>query len=200
MIKNGAYSTREAFEMYIYFNAMKKHFIDEKYDFMQYHGKIRASVDKFQTKKDRFYYYKLSKRSDAKDFTLSNLIDNPNVWIGDLMDNDKHETIYKDWLKRKQALTHFFEIDLDEADSNFDANFTVTDGQHPKLIKLYIQRRISLETLVILMDLSNVKKYWEKNISDRIVFPDINKLCAKYKPFFLYDRYKMKKIVLDKFG
>jgi hypothetical protein len=50
------------------------------------------------------------------------------------------------------------------------------------------------------MDLSGVSKYWKKNISDRIVFPDINKLCVKYKPFLTYDREKMKQIVVDTFA
>lgn len=197
---NKVYSTRDAYDIYMYFLALKKHFTDIKYDFFKYNGKVRASVQSFETKKDKFFYFKLSKRKDAKEFILSNIVNDPNIWIGNMVGNDKCEQIYSEWLKRQQSLSYIFKSELSEIDDDFDSNFIVEDGQHPKLIKAFVQSRISIETLIILMDLSNVSKYWEKNISDNIVFPDINKTCVKYRPFLTYDKEKMKKIVLDTFS
>jgi len=193
------YSTRDAYNTYVQFLALKKHFSDEKYDYFKYNGKIKTSVNSFETKKDKFFYYKLSKRSDAKEFTLSNLLHNPNIWIGEMIGSDECEKIYTEWVKRQQSLTYTFKSDLSQIDDDFDSNFVVQDGQHPKLVRAFNQNRISLETLIILMDLSGVSKYWEKNISDNIVFPDINKLCVKYKPFLTYNKEKMKQIVVDTF-
>ena len=59
---------------------------------------------------------------------------------------------------------------------------------------------ISLETLVMICDITNCIGHWEKNISDTIVFPDINKLVRKYRPFLDYDKPKMRKILLDKYN
>jgi hypothetical protein len=62
-----------------------------------------------------------------------------------------------------------------------------------------MMNRISLETLVIVCDITGCLNYWEKNISDTIVFPDINKLVRKYHPFIEYDKLKLKKILLDNY-
>ena len=61
------YSTRDAFELYSYYMAIKKHFTST-YDFVKYGGKMRLTVDGFENRKDKFFFYKLSKRKDAKDF------------------------------------------------------------------------------------------------------------------------------------
>lgn len=194
------YSTREAYNAYVFFIAIKKHFTDDKYDYIKYNGKIKASPQTFETKKDKFFYYKLSKRKDYKEFVISNLIKNPNVWIGDLMNDEKHEAIYNDWLKKQQSLSYVFRTDLSELDEDFAQNLSVPEGQHPKLLKAYVQNRISLETLVILCDITNAFRNWDKHIKDTIVYPNINKLCVKYKPFLTYDKEKMKQIVVDTFA
>jgi len=191
------YSTRDAFDVYVYYLALKRHFTSS-YDFFKYNGKVKANATSFENRKDKFFFYKLSKRKDNRDYILANLLVKPNAWAGDLVD-DNAEAIYNDWLKRKQALTYRFKSDIMELNEDFNSNFIVEDGQHPRVLKLYSMNRISLETLVILCDLTGCLKYWEKAIQDTIVFPDINRLVKKYFPFMEYDKAKMKKILLDNF-
>jgi hypothetical protein len=191
------YSTRDAFDVYVYYLALKRHFTST-YDFFKYNGKVKANAMSFENRKDKFFFYKLSKKKDNKDYILANLLVNPNAWAGDLVD-DKAETIFTEWQKRKQALTYQFKSDIMELDEDFNSNFIVHDGQHPRVLRLYSMNRISLETLVILCDLTGCLKYWEKSINDTIVFPDINRLVRKYSPFMEYDKVKMKKILLDNF-
>ena len=45
------YSTRDAFELYSYYMAIKKHFTST-YDFVKYGGKMRLTVDGFENRKD----------------------------------------------------------------------------------------------------------------------------------------------------
>jgi hypothetical protein len=153
----------------------------------------------FENRKDKFHFYKLSKRKEAKDLILANMLVSPDSWIGDLLE-PKAENVYKDWLKRKQSLTYQFKSDINELDEDYNANFYVDRGQHPKLLKLYMMKRVSLESLIILCELSKCLRYWEKNISDTVVFPDINNLVRKYRPFLDYDKDKMRKILLDKYN
>lgn len=193
------YSTRDAYNAYIFFMAMKKHFTDDKYDFIKYNGKIKSNPQTFETKKDKFFYYRLSKKNNLKEFVISNLIKSPNIWIGDLINDEKHERIYNEWSEKQQNLSNVFRNDLSELDSDFQQNLLVVDGQHPKLLRAYVQNRISLETLVILSDMTDAFKNWDKNIKDTIIYPSINKLCVKYRPFLTYDKEKMKQIVVDTF-
>lgn len=191
------YSTRDAFNTYVDYLALKRHFTSS-YDYFKYNGKVKANAMSFENRKDKFFFYKLSKRKDSRDYILANMLENPNVWAGDLVD-DKAEIVYADWLKRKQALTYQFKSDIVELNEDFNSNFIVENGQHPRVLRLYSMNQISLESLVILCDTTGCLKYWESSIKDTIVFPDINRLVRKYKPFLEYDKLKLKKILLDNF-
>jgi hypothetical protein len=191
------YSTRDAYDIYVYYLAMKRHFTSN-YDFKKYNGKVKANVMSFENRKDKFFFYKLSKKPEAKDLILANMLVEPGMWIGDMLE-DKAYKNYEEWLKRKQSLTRTFQLDLNEFNEDFDSNILVDGGQHPRLLQLYNQRRICLETLVILNELTKCFRYWTKNITDTIVFPSINKLVNDYSPFLEFDKNRMKEIVVDKF-
>lgn len=190
------YSTKDAFELYIYYLALKRHFTSD-FDFFKYHGKVNASINSFECRKDKFFFYKLSKRKESRDVILANMVENPAFWIGDIFD-DKHEGRYVEWLKRKQTLTYSFKTEISMLTDDIESDIVVKDGQHPSLLRLYLTKNISTETLVILNDVIKFFGYWNKNISDTIIYPDINKKCKNYRPFLEYDFEKMRKIVLDK--
>jgi len=97
------------------------------------------------------------------------------------------------------SLSRVFKTDLNQLDDNFKANFTVLDGQHPFIMRMYLQNKISLETLTILATIANIFPYWDKEIVDRIVARDIIRLIRKYKPFLEFDEKKFKNIVRERF-
>lgn len=76
------YATEASFKVYIDYLALKLHFTSDKYDYHRSNGKTRASYDSYRTRKDVFYFYKLSKRKDYHEVMLANLLKNPNLWIG----------------------------------------------------------------------------------------------------------------------
>ena len=155
------YSTQDAFDLYKYYVAIKQHFTTD-YDFFKYNGKMRLNSTSFETRKDKFFFYKLTKHDNAKDKILANLLINPKVWVGEIADSEKCETIYNDWVTRQQALRYTFKSDLSELDDDFDTEFKVVNGQHPHVLKCYLQKRVGIETLVILDDLLGCFKYWDK--------------------------------------
>jgi hypothetical protein len=191
------YNTKDAYEMYIYYLALKRHFTSS-YDYHKYNGKINASITSFETRKDKFFFYKLSKRSDAKDFILANMVNDPKIWIGDIV-GEQGEKIFTEWTKKQQSLSYVFKTELGKLDEDFDSNLITKDGQHPKLLRLHTSGNISQETLIIIDDLTNVFSYWSKKVLDKIIFPDILNRCNKYKPFLNYDKTKMKNILVAQF-
>jgi|TARA_R110000796_G_scaffold4811_1_gene18265 hypothetical protein len=192
------YSTNDAYQTYVYYLAIKRHFTSS-YDFHKYNGKVNASVNSFETRKDKFFFYKLSKKTGAKDFILANIVENPNIWVGDIL-GEKGDAVFMEWKKRQQSISYVFKSELGSLDEDFDSNLITTDGQHPKLLRLYNNRSVSKETLIIVDDLTNVFSYWNKKLVDKIIFPDILNTCSKYKPFLEYDRSKMKSILVDTFA
>ena len=177
---------------------MKKHFTSDGYDYHRYNGKIRASYDKFRTRNDAYFFEKLSRRDNPEQLMLANMIVKPNVWIREIIE-EEGESRYIERQRKMDSLSRVFKTDLNQLDDNFKANFTVLDGQHPFIIRMYLQNKISLETLTILATIANIFPYWEKEIVDRIVARDIIRLIRKYKPFLEFDEKKFKNIVRERF-
>jgi hypothetical protein len=188
------------FECYKTYLALKQHFTRDSYDFHKYGGKVSASVKSFESRRDRFYFDKLSKLRDPTSFILANIIHDPNVWVGDLVTNDLSDKRYKDWAKRKQSLTYSFRDELGSLDPDFDSNFKMESGGHPPLLRLYISGRISLETLVILVHLTKCFAMWNRALEHDPVWKEVARKIVKYQPFMKYDLKKFKEIVLEKFS
>lgn len=192
------YNSKDAYNLYIYYLAIKRHFTSESYDFFKYNGKVNANPTSFETRKDKFFFYTLSKKEDGRGMILANVINDPNIWIGEI-ESDKCREIYQDWNKRKQMLSYAFKEELNELDDDFNSNIIVTDGQHPKLLKEFTRRRIGVETVIIIDELANCFRYWDKHITDTIVYPSTKTFCRKMRPFIKYDIEKMRKVVIDRY-
>jgi hypothetical protein len=194
-----SYVTEASFRTYVDYLALKRHFTNESYDYHKYNGKIRASFESFQTRNDAFYFAKLSQKQDTHNLLLSNIVKNPKIWVRELCE-EQAEQIYLDWKKRIDGLTYHFTNDLSKLNEDYKTNFSVSaNGQTPKLISLYLQKQISLETFSILAHLSNVFPYWSAEVKDKIVAGDVIKLSQKYYPFLNIDKKKFQAIVKERF-
>jgi len=187
----------DGFDIYIRYLALKKHFSSD-YDYHKYNGKVRAKIDTFRTRNDAYFFSKLGAKDHWFDLLLSNILRNPNVWIRKILDNEGEE-IYLDWKKKIDSLGHVFKTDLNQLKEDWSDNFIVYDGQHPYLMRLYIERKISLETFTILVHYANIFEYWDHKILDKIVSCDIIRIARKYKPFLAYDEKRFKTYVKDHF-
>ena len=73
------------YEAFAVFHALKLHFTS-KYDFVKYNGKCNIGKDAFMLRKDKFYFYKLSrkyKKEELFGYYISNILVNPKLWAGD---------------------------------------------------------------------------------------------------------------------
>ena len=71
----------------------------------------------------------------------------------------------------------------------FVSNF-IKDDEHPILLKEYLGKRVSLETLIILDELVEFTKTWNKKLSEDYIWQDIKKLMNNYKRFLTLDKNK----------
>ena len=192
----------DAFEAYKVYVALKNHFTSPTYDFFKYEGRTKAGHRSFDKRPDKYFFHKLAKRKDVVDYLVANFVynDNVNTWIGNLLNNNESDKCYSQLVKTRESLSYIFTNDLSHLEVEFDNNFNVVDGQHPHLLKLYLRHEISIETMIILDDLVGYMKKWNRRIEDDILWPTVYLKCKKFRPFFQYDRDKMKQIVLDKFS
>jgi len=190
-----------AYECYKEYVALKQHFTNPQYDYFKYNGKARVQTpSKFETDKDKLFYMKLAKHEDPKNVIVANLLENNKMWIRDIAYKEEAYRTYSQWLKRQQSLMYMFSQELNKLDQEFDSNFKVENHKQPKVMKLYLRKEISLETLVMLVDSVRCISYWSKKLEYDPVAEEVLLKIQKYRPFINYDKEKAKKILLDRFS
>jgi hypothetical protein len=189
------------FAAFALYNALKTHFTSSSYDYFKYHGKTNVSKDTFMKRKDKYQFYKLSRKYslvELKDFFVANFIYGSSTWVGEMTGPDG-EDVYKKWQKTTQSLTYIFNDDILSliGDESPDKMLKVSDGQYPVLMNQVMSGSIKVETLVILNDIMNFFPMWNKKISDDIIWPNFRLKCEKYTPFVIYDKVKFKNILRE---
>jgi len=192
------------YDAYREYLALKNHFTKDSYDYFKYNKKVRATVQSFYKRKDRFWFEKVSRqKSDQEvvDFFVSNLIsctDPSKLWIGEMM--REGETRYAEWKKRNQSLSYVFKEETQSLfeDLKVDDAFDCSKG-HPPVLKKFLSGNISPETMVIYDKIFLFGKDFDKKLDDP-VWETVSKKIKKYSSFLNIDvsRYKniLKEVVL----
>ena len=189
----------DPYEAYVKYLALKSHFSDKNYDFFKYNGKVRAWRTTFETRKDKYFFYKLSKQKEPIDFMLANFISNDDFYIGDIREDKANET-YMEYKKRMQSLSYVFKSDLSKMKEDFNENIIVPKNEHPYLLRLYMRKDICIETLTLIGRCVKMLTYWDKELADDIMWPDIKMKATKYSPFLNVDINKYREIILSTFN
>jgi hypothetical protein len=196
-------SENSGFAAYALYNALHLHFTSKSYDYFKYNGKTNVTKDTFAKKKDKFTFYKLSRKysiTDLKYFYIANLLENPDQWSNELLSQDAEE-IFKRWQKTNQSLTYIVQNDLDkllDLVNNPNDLLRVKDNEHPILMLNVMSKSTQLETLIIMEDILNFFSMWDKKIIETYIWPSFKMKCLKYKPFLNYDKNKFKTILKEK--
>lgn len=189
------------YEAFCLYSSLKLHFTQESYDYFKYGGKSRTSVDAFENKKDKWFYYKLSRRftnaDQARDFLVANFVHDPDVWIGHLLTGDC-DAYYHARQKVIQSLSYTFTNEIASLMSHKNPNDILMirdDMQYPILLGSLLYREISIETVCILNSLLNFLPMWDRKIKDTIHYPNTSLKIKKYTPFIQFDPTKYKLIL-----
>lgn len=186
----------EAFQLYL---AVKNHFTVKSYDFFKYNGKVKTTQASYDTHKNKYMFYKLSKKDDPLNYLVANLSEKPKLWIGDLFDKESEQR-YTEYTKRHQSLSYIFKNEIDVLLEDFDENFKIPDGDNPYLLKMFYRKKISKEVLIIIDSCVGNFKIWNKKISDTILWPDTYQQLINYRPFVNIDSDKYCRILRDRFA
>ena len=186
-----------AVDVYLMYCALKAHF-KGTYDYHRFSGQTKVSRESFCAKrKDRFFFTKAAYKYDdyeVLDFFVSNFIQDRKGYIANF--NEKN---YEDWVQRKKMFYELFSQELQPFVKNFNPLFECKNNQHPLLLKEYLGKRISLETMIILDELVEYGKKWDKELTwDDFVWPDVKKLMNNYKGFLTINtnRYRIRLLKL----
>ena len=185
------------YDLYCTYQAIKLHFSSESYNFFQYDGKTRVSIDAFQKRRDKFLFHRLARKyrdDEMVPFLVANFVHSDGNWTKSLLEDEAEET-YRDWKRTTDSMSKVYTEDLQKiaTKDNFNDLFKVEDGQHPKLLVLFMQKEVTMETMVILNNIFNFVKIWDKKITDDIIYPKISRKIRKYGAFLSVnvDKYKL---------
>ena len=188
----------QAVDVYLMYCALKAHF-KGGYDYHRFSGQTKVSRDSFWKRKDRIFFVKLASKygkndSEVLNYFVSNFIKNREGYIANF-----NKENYEDWLQRKKMFYELFSQEMQPLVKNFEPLFECKNEQHPTLLKEYLGKRVSLETMIILDELVEFSKKWNKELVwDDFVWPDVKKLMNNYKGFLTIraERYRMKLLKL----
>jgi hypothetical protein len=189
------------FDAYKCYLSLKRHFVDNNYDYFKYCGKSRATLQSFYKRKDRMWFEKVSRqKSDQEvvDFFVANFVscnDPETLWIGEMI--KEGEGRYQNWQKKIQSLSYLFK---EESESLFEENkfqevFSCSKG-HPPLLKKFLTGKVSLETLVIYDKIFSYSKNFDKKLKDP-VWETVSRRIKKYNPFLNIDVFRFRKILKE---
>lgn len=185
------------YSVYKMYLALKLHFTTDSYDVIANKGRVRASKQAFAKRKDLYSIKKISKTytdEEVVNFLVSNFVSGDR-W-GGMFDSEAGER-YTDWKRKIESLSYIFKNDLEVISSEKDVNnikyddmFKLYKTEHPYIIKMFLRKDITLETLVILEKLTPFVNSFDNELSEDLIWPDISRLIKKYKPFLKIDKEK----------
>ena len=194
-------------DVYRTYLAFKQHFSNPNFDFFQYDGKVKAKEETYQQRSDFYFFETLARKltdQEVKEYMLASFIsaeDPSKVWIGDIKRSGRH--CWLDWQKQQSGMRYAVEQDLNavveymETKGHTFNHLFKTLGGHPPLLKLFINKRVSLDTLIILDMVLGYMVQWDKELRDPL-WEQLSFKIKKYKPFLSINTTKYKEIVRSK--
>ena len=187
----------EAFGIY---QALKLHFTTDSYDFFKYNGKTNVSVNAFENRKDKYHFYKLSRKYSNKEdlinFIVANFVEDETSWVGNLL-TEEADNNFRKRQKVIQSLSYTFQNDCKDLfdDCKEPNELLSTNGDYPILLTRTLQKDVQIETLCILNQILNFLPMWDKKITDTIRWPEYRRKLLKYAAFLPKDSVKYKLIL-----
>lgn len=188
------------YEAFATYHGLKLHFTSDSYDYLKYNGKCNISIESFERRRDKYHFYKLSRKFDQdefREFVISVLLSNETAWAGTLLE-DESADIHRKRTATVQALGYTFKNDCAIIGESGNINSLLkTDGEYPELLTMTLQNVISIETLCILNSFMNFLPMWKRKINDDIRWPTVYRKLTKYAPFLKYNRELYKKHAIE---
>ena len=194
----------DAYKLYL---AIKLHFTTANYDYFKHNAKVNSSLNAFLKRNDRFFFHKLATKygDDLMMYFVSNFVDRPKTWVGDLVRSDG-DTIYNKWRKYNESFSYNFRNDcvlvrnvIDGDSIRFDDVFSVVSGQHPRMLRLLLSGKISIQSLIIFDKILSFVNRWDKEIKETVIWPEKSFKIAKLRPFVNVNTTKCKFIMKEVF-
>jgi hypothetical protein len=192
----------DGFKAYKYYMAIKLHFTRDSFDVFKNRGNIKGTREAFYARNDRYLFEKLARKypvdKDLIQFFAANFAYGNDAA---LYSYEEAETNLLEWQKRKQSITKVFSDDcsviiMDAYKNKLKRNdiFYFTNNTYPGILKLFLGKQISIETIRILDDHLNLVEKWKENSSMLFLWESDIRRIEKSRGFVKYDKDRVVKV------
>lgn len=191
----------DGYTAYRLFTAINLHFTNPKYDLLKYNGRIRCPRETYENRRDRKLFERLANRHSSErdliQFIVANYAYDNRGLVWDL--NGDSEEHYITWTKRKESISEVFREDLSKIFFHAEKNklclrqiFDIDEkNEYPELLKLFLSKDITIETMVILNQLTGYIEKWHPLI---LLWHDLFLKINRLTTFVKYDIVRIQTI------
>lgn len=192
----------DGFKAYKYYIAIKLHFTKDNFDVFKNRGNVKGTRDAFNARNDRYMFDKLARKypvdKDLIQYYVANFAYGNDAAIYSF---EEAESNLLEWNRRKQSITKIFSDDcnkilMDACKNKYkeESIFNLTNKGYSSILKLFLGKQISLESLRIIDDLYPVIDSWKQNSSMVLLWENEIRRIEKSKGFVKYDSEKVTKV------
>jgi hypothetical protein len=192
----------DGFKAYKYYIAIKLHFTKDNFDVFKNRGNVKGTREAFNARNDRYMFERLARKypvdKDLIQYYVANFAYGNDAAI---YSSEEAETNLLEWNRRKQSITKIFADDcnkilMDACKSKYkeESIFNLTNKGYSSILKLFLGKQISLESLRIIDDLHPVIDSWKENSSMVLLWENEIRRIEKSKGFVKYDSDKVAKV------
>ena len=175
------------------------------YDVIKYNWKINATEKSYLRRKDRNFFERLSKKynlGNLSELMISNMVANPNAWIGELSDSDAL-SFYRKFEGKLLKSDRIFKEDVDNLllfcenkKLKFQDVLMDTSNNNPWLFRMIQQNVITYETFVMLDCLFKfISKY--DTMNNIVWSTDYAFKIKAYRSLLNFDEAKIKECFIN---
>jgi len=180
------------FKAFKYYMALRLHFTTPKFNVFVNKGRVKGSHATFLLRNDSGLFERLSRlfNTDREliQYIASNFMyGNPNM----VYDADQGMENYKEYQRRKQSITKVFEDDLHTIVNSGSKYQDFGGHKIPDVIQLYLSKKITIETLVILDDLDGIVNELRKGTHIPLILGEELLKIEKSKGFVRYNAQRV---------
>lgn len=177
------------------FQAIKQHLTQKNFDYYKYNKKSKVNISTYNKRNDKNLFEKAGKQRDIEIKLIFLLSRSPDKWINDIFDSS-FDKDFSQFHKRYASLEYSIKEELKNLSSvchNFN-DMMYTNGEIPYILSKYLEGKVSLELLSILIHLTSSWKPWNVHLKDNIIWTTYKYRLIKYHSF-LEHKYNKKNIV-----
>lgn len=188
-----------AYKAYKYYIATKAHFETWDYDLIKYKAKTSNTVESFVKRNDALIFESLSNKygESIGQYYIANFVERFDRFIYDPHASDR---IYTEWRLRRAHKDKLISKEILDLPYEHFPDIIKTGSQSPILLKEYISKNISAETIVALDSHFNFLDAWRKTIDKDFLWTSCGITLSKYRSFVTFNEDLVSETIINKFG